>query len=174
MKTFKNKTEARKFAFDLIKGLKEENRQRRKEEIIELLKTNKKFLEAKKVALYYPLAHEVNLLEIMDLFPLKQYYFPRTEKILMEFKLVTDLNDLVEGNFSLKEPSKSLLTENDIDVYLVPCLISTKRYRIGHGAGYYDRYFTDNDGYKIGVVYKELKDLNVSVNEFDVPLDLIL
>lgn len=168
------KKEARNYARKVIKTLKVKDKEKRALELIALLKTNKQFMSAKKVALYHPLDHEVNLLKLMELFPGKTFYFPKTKKYYMDFREVNNLSTLREGKFNLKEPSKDAKVETEIDVYLVPCLLTADNYRIGHGAGYYDRYFKRLDGYKIGIVFKELKNLNVKVDEHDIPMDIIL
>lgn len=165
------KKEARLYAKKLIKNI---NKEARSLEVINLLKTNQEFLNAKKVAIYHPLDHEVDLLPLMKMFKEKKFYFPKTQKDYMDFKEVNDLSLLIEGKFKLKEPDINALTEDDIDVYLVPCLATYKTFRIGHGAGYYDRYFKRRDGYKIGIVFKELKNLNVKVDNHDIPMDIIL
>lgn len=174
MKMRMNKKEARIYARKIIKTLSVRNREIRALELIELLKVNNEFLNAKKVALFHPLDHEVNLLKLMELFPEKRYYFPKTKSRYMDFRKVSNLSKLIAGKFGLKEPSESAKVEKEIDVYLVPCLAASGNYRIGHGAGYYDRYFKRLNGYKIGIVFKELKDLNVLIDNHDIPMDLIL
>lgn len=174
MKTLKNKEEVRTHAKKTIKNLTTEERKKRQEEIILLLKKNKEFLRAKKVGIYYPLDHEVDLLILKELYPEKEFYFPRTKKYDMDFCLVNDLSELVFGKFNLKEPNNQALIGLDLDVYLVPCLASFNNYRIGHGAGYYDIYFKREKGYKIGIVFQELKDQKVIINNYDIPMDIIL
>lgn len=169
-----NKQEARIKAKQLIKELTPSERQIIEGIKIKLISENKEFLKAKKVGLYHPLNHEINLLKLMDLFKDKKFYFPKTNHPIMDFRLVTNLSDLVDGKFNLKEPSEDALIEQNIDVYIVPCLATHKTYRIGHGAGYYDRYFSVYKGYKIGIVHEPLKDLEISVDDYDIPMDKII
>lgn len=171
MKTLMSKKQARLYAKKLIKNI---DKQARALEILDLLKNNEEFVKAKKVALYHPLDHEVDLLSLMDIYKDKKFYFPKTKKDYMDFREVNDLKLLIAGKFNLKEPNINTTVEDNIDVYLVPCLASSKNFRIGHGAGYYDRYFKSKKGYKIGIVFKELKDLNVIVDNYDIPMDIIL
>lgn len=171
MKILMTKKEARVYAKKIIKKV---DKKARALELIDLLKVNEEFLKAKKVALYHPLDHEVDLLSLMEMFKDKKFYFPKTKKDYMDFREVNDLSLLIDGKFNLKEPNINALVEDEIDVYLVPCLASNKNFRIGHGAGYYDRYFKRRKGYKIGIVFKELKDLNVKVDFYDIPMDIIL
>ena len=174
MKTLRSKVEVRNYAQKKVKELSEKVKEKRTFEIIELLKKNKAFLNAQKVGLYYPLKDEVNILKIMEIFKDKKYYFPKIKNENMDFRKVNDSTSLVIGKFNIKEPTSSMEIEEEIDVYLIPCLATSGNYRIGHGKGYYDRYFKRLKGYKIGIVFSELKDLNVKIDEYDIPMDIIL
>lgn len=169
-----NKKEARKYVKQTLKKMSKEKRLLREEELLEKLSNHKQFLQAKKIGIYYPLKHEINLLVLMKLFPNKEYYFPKTKSQDMDFRKIVYLDQLVDGKFDLKEPSFNEPVEENIDVYLVPCLGAYKNYRLGHGAGYYDRYFAREKGYKIGITYEEFKDLNITVDSHDIPMDEIL
>lgn len=174
MKMLKSKQEARLFAKKTIKELTYAEKEKRQREIFTLLKENKQFLLAKTVGIYYPLVHEIDLLQLKEIYPEKKFYFPRTKKRDMNFCLVEDLADLVKGRFNLKEPNNEAIIGFDLDLYLVPCLATFNNYRLGHGAGYYDMYFSREKGYKVGIVFKELKDLNIEINTHDIPMDIIL
>lgn len=174
MKTSKSKKEARLFARKIVNNLTPLDKEKRADEIINLLKENKEFQAAEKVGIYYPLKHEINLLILKDLYPKKKFYFPRTKNKEMDFCEVTNLDELVLGKFNLLEPKKDKEVTVNIDVYLVPCIATTDNYRIGHGAGFYDLYFKREKGYKIGIVFKELKNLNIEINHYDIPMDIIL
>lgn len=169
-----SKLKTRKKAKEIITSFTTEKRSEIEAEKIKLISENKEFLKAKKVGIYHPLNHEINLLKLMALFKDKSFYFPKTNYPNMDFRLVTDIDELVDGKFNLKEPGDNAIIEADIDVYLVPCLATNKNYRLGHGAGYYDRYFSIFKGYKIGVVHSELKDEEFSVNDHDIPMDEII
>lgn len=174
MKMLMTKKEVRKQARKTIKKMTKKDKEKRALEVIGLLKENDVFSRAKKVAIYYPLKHEINLLGLLEMYPDKKFYFPKTNKGFMDFRKVNDLTTLVDGKFDLKEPNENAIVETLIDVYLVPCMATYKNYRIGHGAGYYDKYFKRLDGYKIGIVFKELKDLKIDVEKHDIPMDIIL
>ena len=105
MEILMNKKEAREFALKTITNISATRQLKRQEEIIDLLSKNKKFLEAKKVGIYYPLNHEINLLILRKLFPDKTYYFPKTKNGNMDYRKVVSLNELEKGKFNLKEPS---------------------------------------------------------------------
>lgn len=142
--------------------------------VITKIKTNKHFIKAKKIGIYFPLEKELNLLSLINEFPNKKFYFPKTINKNLSFKYENDLTKLISGPFGLKEPKIELPTEATLDLYLVPCVATYKNYRIGHGAGYYDYYFKDHKGYKIGVVLDVFKDLKTEVNDYDIPMDEII
>jgi len=172
---FVDKTQARRLAKDLKKVITSADILNRQKEILTFLMTYEPFLNAEKVGLYHPIENEVNLLILMHLYPDKTFYFPRTEKDhQLTFRVVSDLSKLVKGKFGLREPDKNTPVEENIDCYLVPCVATSGLYRIGHGAGFYDNYFQDHQGHKIGIVHQLLKDLNVEMNEFDIPMDVII
>ena len=114
------KKEARQYAFKKLNNISLEKRLKREEEIVNLLSNNKEFIEAKKVAIYYPLNHEINLLKLRELYPDKKYYFPKAKATEMDFRKVVSLDELISGKFNLKEPSLNAEIEVNIDVYLVP------------------------------------------------------
>lgn len=166
-----NKKDARLIFKQKVETLDKEKREK---ELIEIIINNQKFLQAEKIGLYYPLKYELNLLVLLEIFPTKRFYFPKTEKHLMTFRFIDNLNKLKKGKFDLFEPQDSNEIEENIEVYLVPCLMTNKNYRLGHGAGYYDRYFNEKKGYKMGIVFNEFKDINFTVENYDVPMDVIL
>ncbi len=169
-----DKNKARKIARDFFANLKEQDLIKRKQEIIKFLKINPQFITAKKVGIYYPLIGEIDLTSLLVLYPEKQFYFPKTENKDLTFREVNDLKELQLGKFGLKEPTLLHKKEQFIDLYLVPCVATTKNYRIGHGAGYYDRYFKNHFGYKIGIVHQAMKNLDVDVEVHDIAMDEIL
>lgn len=68
-------------------------------------------------------------------------------------------DDLVENRYGIPEPTSLPIADDRIDVVLVPGVgFSTDGSRIGHGVGYYDRYFAEcnslgHDPFRIGVAH---------------------
>lgn len=169
-----NKIEARKLFKVEIKLITSEESKNRRDELVSLLSNLDSFKNAQKVGLYYPLKYELDLTILMELYPKKKYYFPRVIKDSLNFYLVNDLSELKPSLFSLKEPLEGTILERDIDLYLVPCLLTSGNYRIGHGAGFYDKYFAKYDGFKVGIVQKRFKNLEIENHDHDIPMDVIL
>ena len=98
----------------------------------------------------------------------------------LEFVAITSLEQLVPAPFNLLEPPKDLsaLTEVQMSnaICIVPALlVDTKGYRLGYGAGFYDRFLSTYSGKKICLVYQHnLSKTELPHTEFDVPVDMVI
>lgn len=62
---------------------------------------------------------------------------------IMEAREISSLQGLVPRSFGILEPDEShpLISPGELDLVIAPCLAADGRlHRLGHGAGYYDRY----------------------------------
>ena len=98
----------------------------------------------------------------------------------LEFVAITSLDQLVPAPFNLLEPAKDLptLTEEQLDdsICIVPALLVDKKgYRLGYGAGFYDRFLSTYSGKKICLAYQQnLSKTTLPHTEFDVPVDMLI
>ena len=98
----------------------------------------------------------------------------------LEFVVITSLDQLVPAPFNLLEPPKDLsaLTEVQMSnaICIVPALlVDTKGYRLGYGAGFYDRFLSTYSGKKICLAYQHnLSKTTLPHTEFDVPVDMVI
>ena len=98
----------------------------------------------------------------------------------LEFVAITSLEQLVPAPFNLLEPSKDLsaLIEGHMDdsICIVPALlVDTKGYRLGYGAGFYDRFLSTYSGKKICLAYQQnLSKTELPHTAFDVPVDMVI
>lgn len=87
---------------------------------------------------------------------------------------------LVAGAYGILAPSEEaseILTPEDIDVILVPCVAFDKEgRRLGHGAGYYDRYMPmlRPDVFKILIAFDAQELDYVETEPTDIPVDIIV
>lgn len=108
-----------------------------------------------KIALYKGLEYEVNVDETIDTFKdIKNIYLPVALKKL-RFYRYNSATHLKLSSFNILEPSCSIEIDiSNLEVIVIPSLaINDKGYRLGHGAGYYDKALKEFKGLKIGVVY---------------------
>ena len=146
--------------------------------LIKFLKDNK--LKTKIVGGYYPCNHEIDDLEVLNL-------FSKNKKIIslpiiennnqMDFYEWSKDNPLKINKYGIIEP----LSQKKVypDILLVPLLAFDKQLnRLGYGGGFYDRYIEKIENkkkvFKIGFSFsfQELKE--VPVNNYDKKLDLII
>lgn len=95
----------------------------------------------------------------------------------MELVLLTDLADLRPGAFGILEPREGLplLTADDIDFALVPCLSCTRDgQRLGKGGGYYDRFLSRYRGSMAVVCREALLLSHIPMDVFDVHIPWVI
>lgn len=98
----------------------------------------------------------------------------------LEFVAIASLEQLVAASFNLLEPSKDLsaLTEDQMNdsICIVPALlVDTKGYRLGYGAGFYDRFLSTYPGKKICLAYQQnLSRTTLPHAAFDVAVDVVI
>ena len=94
------------------------------------------------IMLYIPLKSEVDISHLIKLLRENRYnlFVPSMEG--KSFKLVKYRLPLYKKKFGIKEPKKSKLRVNKIDLAIVPILGVDKNYkRVGFGKGMYDRFY---------------------------------
>ncbi|WP_368234244.1 5-formyltetrahydrofolate cyclo-ligase [Anaerotruncus rubiinfantis] len=95
----------------------------------------------------------------------------------MEFYLIDSLSQLSPQAFGVLEPVREKcerLTDFSGSVCIVPALAyDLSGYRLGYGAGYYDRFLSQYPHPKIGVVYAENVKKALWHGRYDLPVGLI-
>lgn len=95
----------------------------------------------------------------------------------MEARAITGLDSLCPGAYGILEPSEvcPVIARDRIDLILVPNLCCDKLgYRLGHGAGYYDRYLAGYPGITAALCPGEWLREELPRDKFDLPVELVL
>ena len=129
---------------------------------------------------YYPINFEIDCLDILRKLEKEKYKisFPIIKKNNhMDFFEHSLNNIFYVSKFGIPEPSKSKKVIPDI--ILVPMVaFDSKKFRIGYGGGYYDRYIQKIEKIKkivtIGIAFSFQKVKKIPLNKYDKKLDLIL
>lgn len=93
---------------------------------------------------------------------------------------ISGLDELSPGTYGILEPvleEKNIVAPQKFDVIIVPgTAFDEKKNRMGYGAGYYDRFLkeTSTECSKIGVCYDFQVYEEIPVDQFDVPVDMII
>ncbi len=81
-------------------------------------------------------------------------------------------------SFGILEPAsnaKHLITPNSDALVLVPGVaFSRDGYRLGYGAGYYDRFLAQHSGVKVGLVFECCLAERLPVEAHDIPVDWVI
>lgn len=100
-------------------------------------------------------------------------------KELLPSKLSDPFSELTEGTYRILEPKPEFIRPfppNKIDIVVVPGVaFDEKCYRIGYGAGYYDRFLPKcNKSLLVALAYEIQIVEDVFHDEWDVPVDYII
>lgn len=140
------------------------------------------FMEGKTIAITISNKQEVDTKEIIESLwnHKKKVVVPKCNSVdrSMNFYEINNFNQLENVYMDLLEPNPKcthLVSPDHIDCIIVPGIVFDKKgYRIGYGGGYYDRYLTQFKGMLISLAFNIQIRNSVPVEEFDIPVDLIL
>ena len=136
------------------------------------------FQEAQTLATYLSMGHEFSTASLIQaaLQDGKRVCVPRTyPQGRMEF-VEYDPDILEKTRFGLLEPNEQgkVVDKSEIDLIHVPGVVfQSEGYRIGYGAGYYDRYLADYTGKTISTIYS-IQEREFQPDSFDIAVQEVL
>ena len=160
-----------------------EERVRLSAEVCKRLTALTAFRFADTVLSYSPLAGEVDVMEFNRavLKAGKRLALPKCAlgEPLMRFHLISDLDAMETGAFSIKEPSENdpvwELSLGERAICVIPAMaFDLTGHRLGYGKGYYDRFLSGKSITKIGVAYTDFVVKSLPRGRFDLAADLIV
>ena len=139
-----------------------------------------KYKESKAIMTYYSFRNEVLTDDVIN----KSFELNKTVVLPKSIKegsqilpcIIKSLSELKEENYGIMEPpTDNLLDRDKLDIVFVPGLGFDKNgFRIGYGAGYYDRFLNGYKGVKVGICF-ELQVVEHAFNdEHDIAMDYII
>lgn len=175
------KNELRK-KYKLLRGaLSKEEKKALDEAICSQTVSLASFRFADTVLIYAPTGSEIDVLPIAcyAIECGKRVAFPRCNATdhTMEFKYVSSLDELYEGEYSIREPAEDAESVTDFSrsICIVPALVFDRAgYRIGYGKGYYDRFLGGYTETKLGLVYSDFILDRVPRGRFDRHVDILV
>ncbi len=136
--------------------------------------------QAKTVMAYWSLPQEPDTRELMEtaLREGKTLLLPRClDAGKMTALPVRDLTNLKSGALGIPEPEEEKDGEKspEPDLILVPCMTAAMNgVRLGHGAGYYDRFLAEHSGKTVCLCFRALLRSDLPAEETDIPVDFVI
>jgi 5-formyltetrahydrofolate cyclo-ligase len=181
----RTKSELRREYTALREAMDESEVQRRSAKIIDTIVKLPVFKRAKTVMVYLNFKNEVDSLKMIEesFKAGKKVLIPYCTKENMEL-IPSELNDIeseiVKGKNGYLQTKKECVKPvplDEIDLIIVPGIAFDRRcYRLGFGAGYYDRFLKKLNFEKptIGVCYDFQIIHSIPTEPHDVPLDFVI
>ena len=114
---------------------------------------------------------------IQELLKLKKnIYAPKMiDKDIVFYKL-NSLRELKLSKYNILEPTGDVSFINDNNsVCITPGLLFDKfNNRLGYGKGYYDRFFKENNIYKIGICFSTFIVDKINIEKHDIKMDEVI
>ena len=99
------------------------------------------------------------------------------DKGVMKAVRISSPEDLHPGAYGIPEPSEGLpeVSPADIDLAIVPCVAASRDgRRIGHGAGYYDRFLAPIRAKRICLCFKAFLREDIPMDAHDLLMDKVI
>ena len=168
-----DKDELRKLMINKRKSIR--NKKDLSQEIVNKVINLDVYKKSRVIALYNSLKDEVDTsLLIEEALKEKIVLLPRIINNKMIFVKIDSNTKYYKSNIGVIEPEGKAYLES-IDLIIVPGLsFDRNRNRLGFGMGYYDKYLTNRNIYKIGICFDEqIVDL-VPHEKHDIKMDMII
>ena len=183
---FKNPEEdkkcLRKKAMEIRGGISKEQREKWDAAMYSCIFSSAFFLEAETIFTYVSMKEEPDTGGIIETSWSmgKKVFVPRCipgKERRMEAVEIASWEELSPGTMGIWEPKKAVKgrKERGFSLMLIPCVMADKRGgRLGHGAGYYDRFLASAEGGKLCLCYEALLYSKVPMEEKDIFMDYVL
>lgn len=152
--------------------------QQREQEALTIIKTLDLFQDNGYFYAYYPHGQELSLLQVIQwiLDTGKRAALPKVEGEQMDFYEISSLAEVEKGVFGIMEPSGGEKVCWEEAVCLTPGVgFDWTGNRIGHGRGYYDRYFEQHKRLiKVGTAYDFQIRQSIPAEKTDIAMDYLL
>ena len=141
--------------------------------LVDRIKSQEAFRNAKVVMLYYPIQNEPDLRPLMEEYKDKKIMLlPVAHRKDIEMRQYIDKEHMHVGHFSIPEPTGEPF-KGEPDLIIVPGVAFDKSFnRLGRGGGYYDRFlkhFTKATKFAVAYDFQLVK--KVPVASHDIKMD---
>lgn len=144
-------------------------------EVVGQILQHETYINAKTIMLYYPVEHEIDVLQLAEINKDKCFLLPVTHRTSIEVRQYIGKDNLKKGKFGIPEPQTEEF-KGKIDLIIVPAVgFDQQLYRLGRGGGYYDRFLSSqHKTKKIGVGYKFQSITHIPHQRHDIKMDVVI
>ena len=174
------KAELRKYYIDKRDRIGVKERAEKSRDIGRRLLKQDTFKNARTVGFYCAFSSEVDTREMMKaaLDRGKKIFLPKinTKNKSMDFSEHNgDFAELACNFYGILEPQGPSQNSRTLDLIVVPGVAFDKQgWRLGYGAGYYDRFLKQVTARTIGVIFSEQLHSSLPVDKYDIPVDIVI
>lgn len=170
-----DKLTVRKEVVKKIKALSDPEKEWASGAICDAISGIREFKEARNVFVFMNSELEPNTEEItgLALMAEKTVAVPKIRGEEMDAKIITPYTNFFTNKFGILEPvaEKNM---DEIDVAVIPMIAFDGLNRLGHGKGYYDRFLSCHDCFRIGIAFDIQEHKGIEVTPLDIPLDMLI
>lgn len=146
-------------------------------QICHQIELHERFTDSQCVMLFYPLPGEVDVTPLLDAYYTKKVLLlPVVMGMDIVLKQYNGRHNLVRGSFGIYEPNGEIWRDvMQPELIIVPGLAFDRQgHRLGRGKGFYDRFLSQQIGYKIGVCFHYQIFPAIPVEVHDVAVDEVI
>ena len=164
----------------ISKGLSPEYRREASREIARKVLSLPSWKTAKSVMAFRSMPEEPDTQALLEaaLLEGKTLLLPRClDSERMAALPVKDLKELQPGRMGILEPPmpEEGTAVPEPDLVLVPCMAASPNgIRLGHGAGYYDRYLAEHPAQTVCLCFRAMLKGDLPAEDTDIPVDFVI
>lgn len=169
----KKKSEARKFARSALEGL--QNKKQVEESIVATLLEN--YSDLSSAFVYSALPSELSIGEYFRKNSKTRFYFPRITSISEREMEFVSPRGWKRGPYGIFEPlGDEILSCELVDLVFLPCLaVNLRGFRLGHGGGFYDNFFSHCPRTKLfAISFSEVFPLDFQEEAHDIKMSGVI
>lgn len=177
---FISKTEARKIFSDIRKSIPSDIKTDYDGKIINNIISSQIINDFEKVLCYVSVKDEPDTRNFIDyLLKIgKTVYVPYCKDKDMLFYRLKDSGELVDGAFGIPTvdvSDKMPLDDFESCICIVPALsFDLKGCRLGYGGGFYDRFLSGKEIFKLGITYEACLTTELPSENYDIAVDAVI
>lgn len=154
------------------------NKELKENTITNKLLNHKRIINSNNILIYVSMKYEVSTFNLIKelLILNKNIFVPKVIDSIIKFYKINSIDELKLSNLNILEPITNIEYKyNNDTVCIIPGLMFDKfNNRLGYGGGYYDRFLSENNVYKIGICFNELLVEKINVDSYDVKMDEVI